>query len=314
MAILDILSGLDLAAADIQLIVAAGPYQDGSAICQRAEITDDVADTFRGVAHDVIQGIVQPVESGDVQIRDYDAAVAPLGWEIERLDATAYEQVASQLKRLNDVSALPIFNADDDFVSHLKFYSVTVRADGNPPVHFIRQFSPKSELDRSRWFGLFFNAGTYNRVTEKTFLFDENIDCVAVGSEILILKKNAFQQVFRFYDLIRVKGTESLAAVESLNMIANFAEFSASCEGHMQKLAKLNSIVRKGYLSSITLEQVKAVIEKLGLDVQITKVNGQEQLQFDSSDRWVLLKLLDDDYYQSTMTGRNYEANSKRDL
>lgn len=314
MAILDTLSQLDLAIADLQLIVAAGNDQYGIAICQRAGLTNDVADTFRRLANDVIQGIVQPVASGDVQIKDYDASVASIVREIERLDASEYVQVQSQLERLDDVANLPIFNAEEGFVSHLRFYSVTLRTDGIAPIHFIRQLSPKSELERSRYFGLFFSNGTYNRVTEKTFLFDENIDCIASGNEVLILKKNAFHQIFRFYDLIKAKGTESLAAVAELNIIANFTDFSDSCEGHMQKLAKLNSIVRKGYLPDVTLEKVKYVIEKLELDVQVKSVNGQEFLQFDSSDRWALLKLLDDDYYQSEMTGRKYEAHSKRDI
>lgn len=314
MAILNILSQLDLTSADLQLIVAAGEDQDGVAICQRAGLTDDVADTFRGLAHDVIQGVLKAVESGDVQIKDYDASVASMEREIEQLDASEYEHVQLQLKRLDDVADLPIFDADGGFVSRLRFYSVTLRADGHTPVHLIRQLSPKSELERSRWFGLFFSDGTYNRVTEKTFLFDENIDCVACGNEILILKKHPFHQVFKFYDLIRERGTASLAAVANLNLIANFEEFSESCEGHLQKLAKLNSIVRKGYLPSVTLEKVEHVIDKLGLDVQVTNIDGQERLQFDASDRWALLKLLDDDYYQSEMTGRKYEANSKRDL
>jgi len=314
MTILETLSQLDVAAADLQLVVAAGQDQDGLAICQRAGLTADVAETFRGVAHDVIRGILEPIDAGDVQVRDYDASVASVDRELERLDTTEYERVAQQLGKLDGIADLPIFNADDGFVNHLRFYSVTLRGDGLPPVHLIRQFSPKSELDRSRWFGLFFSDGTYNRVTERTFLFDENIDCVASGSEVLILKKNAFHQVFRFYDLVRAKGTESLAAVAALNIIANFPDFSASCEGHMQKLAKLNSIVRKGYLPTVTLANVKLVIQKLGLEVQVSNVNGQEMLVFDSSDRWALLKLLDDDYYQSEMTGRKYEANSKRDL
>lgn len=314
MRILDSLSKLSPDTADLQLVVAADHDKDGLAICQRAGLTTDVADTFRTVAHEVIQRILQPVAAGDVRIRDYDAAVAAVERELERLDATEHERVLSQLKRLDRIEEMPLFNAEDDFLSLLRFYSITLRVNGLSPVHLIRQFSPKSELQRSRWFGLFFRDGTYNRVTERTFLFDMSIDCVASESEVLILKKNAFHQIFRFYDRVREKGVESLAAVADLNIIANFEEFSASCEGHVQKLAKLNSIVRKGYLPNVTLDKVKFVIEKLGLSVQLSLISGQEKLLFESSDRWALLKLLDDDYYQSEMTGRKYEANSKRDL
>ena len=35
-------------------------------------------------------------------------------------------------------------------------------------------------------------------------------------------------------------------------------------------------------------------------------------LLFDPSDKWALLRLLDDDYLKSIMTGENYEVTGKR--
>ena len=41
--------------------------------------------------------------------------------------------------------------------------------------------------------------------------------------------------------------------------------------------------------------------------------NGEEKLRFDNSRerRWLILKLLDDDYLGSVMTRQKYEVNSK---
>jgi hypothetical protein len=43
------------------------------------------------------------------------------------------------------------------------------------------------------------------------------------------------------------------------------------------------------------------------------KEDGRDHLKFDPdpSRRWILLKLLDDDYLNSNMTDNKYEANSK---
>ena len=59
---------------------------------------------------------------------------------------------------------------------------------------------------------------------------------------------------------------------------------------------------------------MKKVIKKRQLNVKIVKKDGKEMLLFDSSDKWALLKLLDDDYLDSMMTGLSYEVNSKREL
>jgi hypothetical protein len=51
-------------------------------------------------------------------------------------------------------------------------------------------------------------------------------------------------------------------------------------------------------------------------DVEIVRDtnNNNKQFVFDSSPRkrWILLKVLDDDYLRSEMTARIYESNSKR--
>ncbi len=48
------------------------------------------------------------------------------------------------------------------------------------------------------------------------------------------------------------------------------------------------------------------------LPIQTTRKDGKEMLLFDPSDKWSLLRLLDDDYLESLMTGQNYEVTGKR--
>ena len=47
--------------------------------------------------------------------------------------------------------------------------------------------------------------------------------------------------------------------------------------------------------------------------MQIVNENGQEKLLFEANPnkRWLILKLLDDDYLGSIMTNEKYEVNSK---
>jgi len=96
--------------------------------------------------------------------------------------------------------------------------------------------------------------------------------------------------------------------------IAGFPEFAESCESHLTKLAKLNNIAAKPYLATVTMKDLKRTIKKFNLGVKVVRENGVEKLQYDAADRWVILKLLDDDYLGSVMTKLQYEVNSKRQV
>ena len=47
---------------------------------------------------------------------------------------------------------------------------------------------------------------------------------------------------------------------------------------------------------------------------RIEEVDGREMIVYDPKDKWVLLRLLDDDYLWSTLTEQGYEVNGKKEL
>jgi hypothetical protein len=60
------------------------------------------------------------------------------------------------------------------------------------------------------------------------------------------------------------------------------------------------------------MADLRRVIERFELNVVIQELDGQESLVFDPSDRWAILRLLDDDYLESMMTEQLYEVTGKR--
>ena len=78
-------------------------------------------------------------------------------------------------------------------------------------------------------------------------------------------------------------------------------------------MTKLAVISTKPYLAQIAIADIRRAIEEHGLPVEVVQEHGEEKLVFDPdpSRRWILLKLLDDDYLNSVMTHLKYEVNSK---
>jgi hypothetical protein len=78
-------------------------------------------------------------------------------------------------------------------------------------------------------------------------------------------------------------------------------------------LSKLTEISKKPYIAKMTIDDIKLTIKEFGLDVPIKNVNGKEMLVWETSPkkRWLILRLLDDDYLGSTMTKLKYASTSK---
>jgi Domain of unknown function (DUF4868) len=98
--------------------------------------------------------------------------------------------------------------------------------------------------------------------------------------------------------------------------ISNAEAFRAAGTGQMQMMSKLAQISRKPYLAQVTMQDIRRTIDEFRLDVRIVEEDGQEKLLFEANPnkRWLILKLLDDDFLGSIMTNQKYEVNSKSAL
>lgn len=78
----------------------------------------------------------------------------------------------------------------------------------------------------------------------------------------------------------------------------------------------LPQIAPKPYLPRVTPADIQRTITEFRLDVRIVRENSEDRLLFEQSaqSRWLILKLLDDDFLGSVMTNKKYEVNSKSAL
>lgn len=136
------------------------------------------------------------------------------------------------------------------------------------------------------------------------------------GGYLFIYSVAAFQRIFKYFDELRSKADETVTAVLARIPVSNADEFRAAGTGQLQMMSKLAQIARKPYLNQITMEAIRWTINEFHLDVQIVQENGREKLLFEPNPnkRWLILKMLDDDFLGSIMTNQKYEVNSKSAL
>lgn len=302
---------LDLDACEIQLFLAS-LTEDDTPDFQCVTITSDVATEFRDIVKKTVAKRKKDSDKSDLVLQAYDPQTKLDQHEVEYLDLSAHTSIKNQITALADITSLACFSEDHEFITKLRFYVLMLKPKKSRPVFFFRSYTSKKELNRSRLFALVFKRGHYDRFSDRLFLFDQIIDCVVRGDLLFILNKDNFQKIFRFYDMLVGTAKQTLQIIQARIPIDDFSAFETACEGHLQKLAKLKNIASKPYLQKITMKDIKRVINKYKLPILTVGSGKNEKVKFDPLDKWAILRLLDDNYLESVMTGNSYEVNSKR--
>ncbi len=312
MAALESLQDLDQALTGdptVTVLVAAEPEE--SIVLQRLNLRDDLAAEFLTAAKESV-----PPANEEVRLRAYEAGYKLDADEITYIDLSQNAAIAELIRQVSQVQQAELFHEDDAVIDSLRFYAIVVSPTARRRAVFFRTYSPKKELTRRAGFAALLSRGSYDKVDSKIFLFDQQTDCFAWDGFLFIHNVGAFQRIFGYFDELRASANATIDAVLAQIPVSNAEAFRTTCTGQLQMLSKLAQIARKPYLNRVTMQDMRRTIDDFRLDVQIVQENGQEKLLFEGSlaKRWLILKLLDDDYLGSTMTHEKYEVNSKSAL
>lgn len=293
----------------VTVLVAAEPEE--TIVLQRLNLRDDLAVEFLSAAKESV-----PPANGEVRLRTYEAGYKPDPNEITYIDLAQNAAIAELIRQVSQVQQAELFREDDAVIDSLRFYAIVVSPSARRRAVFFRTYSPKKELTRRVGFAALLSRGSYDKVDSKIFLFDQETDCFAWDGFLFIHNVGAFQRIFGYFDELRASANATIDAVLAQIPVSNAEAFRTTCVGQLQMLSKLAQIARKPYLSRVTMQDMRRTIDDFRLSVQIVQENGQEKLLFEGSlaKRWLILKLLDDDYLGSTMTHEKYEVNSKSAL
>jgi hypothetical protein len=290
----------------VTVVLAAEP--ENEVLIQRLNLTDELSAEFLSAARHSAPGVGR-----EVRLRPYEAGYKPDADEIVYVDLAQNEAISAQIQAFTQVQRAELFHEDEEVIDSLRFYGIVVSPSARRRAVFFRNYSPKKELTRRAGFAALLRRGSYDKVESRIFLFDSETDCFAWDGYLFIRNVGAFQRIFSYLDELRAKANTTIDTVLAQIPITNHEEFRATCTGQLQMMSKLAQIAGKPYLNRVTMADMRRTIQEFHLDVQIVQENGEERLLFEGSleKRWLILKLLDDDYLGSIMTNEKYEVNSK---
>jgi hypothetical protein len=292
-------------------LVLAAVAPDNQLTLRRPNLSEQVASSFR----DIPKGALKQLK--DTILRQFQPGYKPDEYEMLYVKISDFENIRSTIDALSSIDSLALLGDGDLMTENLVFSVFALQDSSGKQAFFFQRTTSQLELIRKYPWAILFDKGTFNKVEQKVLLFDDEIDCFSWDGFLYIRNVNQFQRIFDFFNQLRTRASATIDSFVARIPISNEDDFRKACLGHPQMLAKLASISTRSYVATLSMDKIRRTIDEYGLAVTTEKdENGREWLVFERqlNRRWLILKLLDDDYLHSGMTDIKYETNSKLTL
>lgn len=205
---------------------------------------------------------------------------------------------------------LPILHAKDLPAGDLSFYAVTIGDTPGQRAVFIRRSNPRRGLKRGRIYSIL--RDTLQRVEKPIFAFDDWMDLVVVDTRVVVLSQTVFAALFRDQDALQKQVPEWTGDLSQAVAISGDGQerLTARAQRDSRIRARLESIVRRGHLASVSREKLIAELSKAGLDAAVLiDADGHFILQDEHIPS--VLYFLNEDLFSGALTEVGFRADKK---
>ena len=280
----------------------------------RLQLSSDLARTFLSTAIATLRELRDGIDSGDNTLEMYDPGNVPDKHEIEFHTPPEGSTPEAVVRALATLQQLSVFDGQMTTINKLAFHVIALQRNGQSPVYLFRKYSKRKELGRSKKLMALFSGGSFDKLTDRVFVFDNEADCISVDGYMVVLNKDNYHRIFRFFEEVMQHAQQTLAQIRGALPIENARQFEEDCQRNALILVRLRGIADRNYFSSLTLARLEKKIKDDHLPIQISGTGKNRRLVYDSQHKWKFLRLLDDGFLNSDLTGKKYEATSKRAL
>lgn len=280
----------------------------------QAQLSDDLRAIAKSVAESALEKELIPHELGH----------SPQDHQLAYLRLPEHPDVDEAIEFLTRIEAAQTFHEDEAFAKTIDFYTL-IPSYRDTNAAFFRKPAAKRDLavDSTRRRGYRAVLGESNRYEEfnrKVFRFDGKIDFFVWEQVAFISSNHKLRQILGRFEAVRQQvdsHSEELShKLPEGIQIANMEDFRDACKKDGRLASKLARVSRRNYWSEVTQDDIENAIREYRLDERgkIEYSNGSLTYSSSPQQRYTLLKLLDDDYLGSVMTGEKYAAGNKRRL
>jgi hypothetical protein len=288
--------------APLEMVIGtwASPESDESFDLWRLRMDEQVAAEFRTVGHRYLRQLA------DADVIALDLGFTPDDNRLMQLPVAEFDD-PNLIERILNPGGLPYFNLGEN--TSVAFHCFVARRD-DVRAGFLHRASSVAVARRNSIFAVLAN-NVVSRLDSDVLTFAPSVDLLVEPDSIWISNLATFRALFRTMPTL-VSGMQAdLDAVTAHVPVANLEEFRLACSNDPKMMAKLANVARRPYLSKLTAEQIRKVIDRYHLAPDILNAEGKLVHANSPKRRWLILRILDDSYLESLMTNSHYEVNSK---
>lgn len=191
-------------------------------------------------------------------------------------------------------------------------FSGCVNQDGSVTA-LIQSFDRRKVISRSG-ISLFHSSGVFKKIDGVGMTLEPQISAIMEGGSLRFFSFHSVRQIFdmsAYYKEATDGDINDFASMAVINA-PDVAALLANADSWVRR--KVALIQQSQILETVPLNDIRAVALEFGIEVDVEVIGGVEKIQLPSQKAKLkaLLRLLDEDYYESPLSKTRYITNSKR--
>lgn len=289
------------AAESFSLVVAwhRGKTFDGGELRVSNEIGDHLRKACAATIDRLRELDVSPY-SADMQLEEEERLEAE-DPQMIRDSPLAQLLLGTQRRRLYNARSLP--------TRSLLLYAISFSMAGEGRLAFVRKTNPRRAVKAGGILGMLGNALT--KLDQPVFTLDPYFDLVITERGVVAVNQRVFETLFKESDSVLEAVPAWVQSITDHLPIAGdgAAELAEKCRTDGRLRRRLRSIIERGHLANVTLDEVRAHLQELQLEEG--KFIQDDELVFDDADPFTLMALLNEDLFSGGLTGTGFRSERK---
>lgn len=309
---MDISQNLSVINVDAPITLAVAWTTGKNMKIRQVQLSAEIADIFR----EVVRRTIADINSREPAPWTPDADLSPetfLVLSVEEVGSaptlTTDHGGTTLLQLLSEAERLEIIHPNRLPTGDMTLYAI-VAGDIGRRAAFIRKTNPRRGLKSGRIFSIL--SQELQRIEDPIFAFDEWIDLVSLGENLIILSQTVFAALFRNQEVLAAKIPEWVKELNNSITISTEGQerLEARAKRDSRLRARLEAIVKRDHLSSVPRATLERAMEDNELDPS-RLVDESGHLILDDEDIPAVLYLLNEDLFVGSLTSTGFRADKK---
>lgn len=230
--------------------------------------------------------------------------------ENELLYVDSFEDINGLLESSNNVRSLPDFEPSISNLLLTKALFVEHINVQGEKIILIQRFE-KRRIISTDGFSIIYGGDCYKKIDGNGISLDSKLTAIMVGSKLYFKSFHMIRQIFDMSAYFAEATNADIDGFANSNMLSipDISQFKDQADTWIRR--KVSLITQSGILQNADIDNLDAVAKEF--KIQLNIVGGKIIMPVDKRNIKVLLRFLDDDYYESPISKKQFISNSKRE-